>query len=189
MEILFDGIPLDKVSTSMTINSTAAILLAMYIAVAEKQGVKAEVLQGTIQNDILKEYAARGTYIFPPFESMRIITDIFAFCKDHVPRWNTISISGYHMREAGLRPSRKSPLRLPTALLMWRQRSEAGLDVDSFASRLSFFFYSHNTFHRRDCQIQGCPQALGQDHEGPLQGQKGRILHAPVSHADRRLLP
>src|SRR3989304_4543823 len=101
MEILFDGIPLDKVSTSMTISSTAAVILAMYIAVAEKQGAKADVLQGTIQNDILKEYAARGTYIFPPLESMRITTDIFAFCKEHVPRWNSISVSGYHMREAG----------------------------------------------------------------------------------------
>ena len=101
MEILFDGIPMDKVSTSMTINATAAILLAMYLAVAEKQGVKSEVVQGTIQNDILKEYAARGTYIYPPLESMRIVTDIFAFCKERTPRWNTISISGYHMREAG----------------------------------------------------------------------------------------
>src|SRR4030043_425710 len=101
MEILFDGIPLDKVFTSMTINSTAATLLAMYIAVAEKQGVKSDFLQGTIQNDILKEYAARGTYIFPPLESMRIVTDIFAFCKNHVQRWNTISISCYQMRGAG----------------------------------------------------------------------------------------
>src|SRR5512136_1891709 len=96
MEILFEGIPLNKVSTSMTINATAAILLAMYVAVAEKQGVRSDVLQGTIQNDILKEYVARGTYIFPPTESMRIVTDIFAFCKNHAPRWNTISISGYH---------------------------------------------------------------------------------------------
>src|SRR5512143_2924043 len=101
MEVLFDGIPLDRVSTSMTINATAAVLLTMYLAVAEKQGVKSDVLQGTIQNDILKEYAARGTYIYPPPESMRIVTDIFAFCKERAPRWNTISISGYHMREAG----------------------------------------------------------------------------------------
>jgi methylmalonyl-CoA mutase N-terminal domain/subunit len=101
MEILFDGIPLDTVSTSMTINSTAAILLCMYIAVAEKQGTPADKISGTIQNDILKEYMARGTYIYPPKESMRIITDIFAYCKDNVPKWNTISISGYHIREAG----------------------------------------------------------------------------------------
>ncbi len=101
METLFNGIPLDKVSTSMTINAPAAILLAMYIAVAEKQGVPAEKLTGTIQNDILKEYSSRGTYIFPPKPSMRIITDIFSYCADHVPQWNTISISGYHIREAG----------------------------------------------------------------------------------------
>lgn len=138
MEILFDGIPLDQVSTSMTINSTAAILLAMYIAVAEKQGVKAEVLQGTIQNDILKEYAARGTYIFPPPESMRIVTDIFAFCKDHVPRWNTISISGYHMREAGCSAVQEVAFTLADGIAYVEAAIRAGLDVDSFASRLSF---------------------------------------------------
>jgi methylmalonyl-CoA mutase N-terminal domain/subunit len=146
MEILFDGIPLDKVSTSMTINSTAAILLAMYIAVAEKQGVKAEVLQGTIQNDILKEYAARGTYIFPPLESMRIITDIFAFCKDHIPRWNTISISGYHIREAGSSAVQEVAFTLADGIAYVEAAIRAGLDVDSFASRLAFFFNAHNNF-------------------------------------------
>ncbi|RPJ01320.1 MAG: methylmalonyl-CoA mutase, partial [Deltaproteobacteria bacterium] len=146
MEILFEGIPLDKVSTSMTINATAAILLAMYIAVAEKQGVKADVLQGTIQNDILKEYAARGTYIFPPLESMRIITDIFAFCKERVPRWNTISISGYHIREAGSSAVQEVAFTLANGIAYVRAAIRAGLDVDSFASRLSFFFNSHNNF-------------------------------------------
>jgi methylmalonyl-CoA mutase, N-terminal domain len=146
MEILFDGIPLDKVSTSMTINSTAAILLAMYIAVAEKQGVKTEVLQGTIQNDILKEYAARGTYIFPPLESMRIITDIFAFCKDHIPRWNTISISGYHIREAGSSAVQEVAFTLADGIAYVEAAIRAGLDVDSFASRLAFFFNAHNNF-------------------------------------------
>jgi len=146
MEILFDGIPLDKVSTSMTINSTAVILLAMYIAVAEKQGVKAEVLQGTIQNDILKEYAARGTYIFPPLPSMRIITDIFAYCKDHIPRWNTISISGYHIREAGSSAVQELAFTLADGIAYVEAAMQAGLDVDSFASRLSFFFNSHNNF-------------------------------------------
>ena len=146
MEILFDGIPLDKVSTSMTINSTAAILLAMYIAVAEKQGVKSEVLQGTIQNDILKEYAARGTYIFPPIESMRIVTDIFAFCKAHVPRWNTISISGYHMREAGCTAVQEVAFTLADGIAYVEAAIQAGLDVDSFASRLAFFFCCHNNF-------------------------------------------
>jgi methylmalonyl-CoA mutase N-terminal domain/subunit len=146
VEILFDGIPLDKVSTSMTINSTAAILLTMYIAVAEKQGVKSEVLQGTIQNDVLKEYAARGTYIYPPLESMRIVTDIFAFCKDRVPRWNTISISGYHMREAGCSAVQEVAFTLADGIAYVEAAIRAGLDVDSFASRLAFFFCCHNTF-------------------------------------------
>jgi len=146
MEILFEGIPLDKVSTSMTINATAAILLTMYLAVAEKQGVKSDVLQGTIQNDILKEYAARGTYIYPPPESMRIVTDIFAFCKDHAPRWNTISISGYHMREAGCTAVQEVAFTLADGIAYVKAAIRAGLDVDSFASRLAFFFCCHNTF-------------------------------------------
>ena len=146
VEILFDGIPLDKVSTSMTINSTAAILLTMYIAMAEKQGVKSDVLQGTIQNDILKEYAARGTYIYPPLESMRIVADIFAFCKDRVPRWNTISISGYHMREAGCTAVQEVAFTLVDGIAYVEAAIRAGLDVDSFASRLAFFFCCHNTF-------------------------------------------
>ncbi len=146
IEILFEGIPLDKVSTSMTINSTAAILLTMYIAVAEKQGVKSEILQGTIQNDVLKEYAARGTYIYPTLESMRIVTDIFAFCKDRVPRWNTISISGYHMREAGCTAVQEVAFTLADGIAYVEAAIRAGLDVDSFASRLAFFFCCHNTF-------------------------------------------
>ncbi len=146
MEILFEGIPLDKVSTSMTINATAAILLVMYIAVAEKQGINAAALQGTIQNDILKEYPARGTYIFPPLESMRIITDIFAFCKDQVPRWNTISISGYHIREAGSSAVQEVAFTLANGIAYVEAAMKAGLDVDSFASRLSFFFNAHNHF-------------------------------------------
>jgi methylmalonyl-CoA mutase N-terminal domain/subunit len=146
MEILFEGIPLDKVSTSMTINATAAILLTMYLAVAEKQGIKSEVLQGTIQNDILKEYAARGTYIYPPPESMRIVTDIFAFCKDRAPRWNTISISGYHMREAGCTAVQEVAFTLADGIAYVEAAIRAGLDVDSFASRLAFFFCCHNTF-------------------------------------------
>ena len=146
MEILFEGIPLEKVSTSMTINATAAILLAMYIAVAEKQGVKTDALQGTIQNDILKEYAARGTYIFPPLPSMRIITDIFAFCKQYVPRWNTISISGYHIREAGSSAVQEVAFTLANGIGYVEAAIQAGLDIDSFASRLSFFFNAHNNF-------------------------------------------
>jgi methylmalonyl-CoA mutase N-terminal domain/subunit len=146
MEILFDSIPLDKVSTSMTINSTAAILLAMYIAVAEKQGVKSDMLQGTIQNDVLKEYSARGTYIFPPQESMRIVTDIFAYCKDFVPKWNSISVSGYHMREAGSTAVQEVAFTLADGIAYLEAAIKKGLDVDSIASRISFFFCSHNNF-------------------------------------------
>jgi len=144
METLFDGIPLDKVSTSMTINSTAAILLCMYIAVAEKQGVSPEQISGTIQNDILKEYMARGTYIYPPKESMRIITDIFAYCKDHVPKWNTISISGYHIREAGSSAMQEVAFTLADGIAYVDAAIKAGLDVDEFAPRLAFFFNAHN---------------------------------------------
>jgi methylmalonyl-CoA mutase N-terminal domain/subunit len=146
METLFDGIPLDKVSTSMTINATAVILLAMYLAVAEMQGVKTENMRGTIQNDILKEYVARGTHIFPPRPSMRIITDIFGFCKDHVPLWNTISISGYHVREAGCTAVQEVAFTLANAVAYVQAAVDAGLDVDDFAKRLSFFFNCHNNF-------------------------------------------
>jgi methylmalonyl-CoA mutase, N-terminal domain len=144
VEILFDGIPLDKISTSMTINAPAAILLAMYIAVAEKQGVARQKLRGTIQNDILKEYVARGTYIFPPEPSMRLVTDVFAYCSAEVPLWNTISISGYHIREAGSDASQEVAFTLANGIEYVRAAVSAGLDVDDFAGRLSFFFNSHN---------------------------------------------
>lgn len=146
MEALFDGIPLDKVSTSMTINSTAAILLAMYIAVAEKQGIAPEKLRGTIQNDILKEYIARGTYIFPPKESMRIITDIFEYCTKNLPEWNTISISGYHIREAGATATQEIAFTLADGVAYVEAAKKAGLEIDDFGKRLSFFFNSHNNF-------------------------------------------
>jgi methylmalonyl-CoA mutase N-terminal domain/subunit len=144
MEKLFDGMPLDKISTSMTINSTAAILLAMYIIVAEKQGVKRALLRGTIQNDILKEYVARGTYIFPPRPSMRIVTDILSFCGREVPQWNTISVSGYHIREAGATAVQELAFTLADGIAYVQAAIEAGLDVDSFAPRISFFFNAHN---------------------------------------------
>ncbi len=144
MEILFDGIPMDKVSTSMTINAPAAVLLAMYVAVAEKQGVGADKLNGTIQNDILKEYVARGTYIFPPEPSMRLITDIFAYCAKDVPNWNTISISGYHIREAGSTASQEVAFTLADGVAYVEAAIKAGLDVDDFGPRLSFFFNAHN---------------------------------------------
>jgi methylmalonyl-CoA mutase N-terminal domain/subunit len=144
MEILFNGIPLDKVSTSMTINAPAAILLAMYIAVAEKQGVTPDKLSGTIQNDILKEYVARGTYIFPPQPSMRLITNIFEFCSAHMPKWNTISISGYHIREAGATAIQEVAFTLANGIAYVEAALKAGLTVDEFAPRLSFFFNAHN---------------------------------------------
>lgn len=144
MEILFAGIPLDKVSTSMTINAPAAVLLAMYIAVAEKQGVSAEKLRGTIQNDILKEYIARGTYIFPTEPSMRLITNIFEYCSKEVPQWNTISISGYHIREAGSTAAQEVGFTLADGIAYVEAAIKAGLDVDTFAPRLSFFFNAHN---------------------------------------------
>ena len=144
MEILFDQISLDKVSTSMTINAPASVLLAMYIAVAEKQGVSADKLRGTIQNDILKEYAARGTYIFPPKPSMRLITNIFEYCSKNVPLWNTISISGYHIREAGSTASQEIAFTIADGIAYVEAAIKAGLDVDAFAGRLSFFWNAHN---------------------------------------------
>ncbi|MCK9244719.1 MAG: methylmalonyl-CoA mutase family protein [Candidatus Marinimicrobia bacterium] len=144
MEILFDGIPLDKVSTSMTINAPAAILLAMYLAVAEKQGVSYDQLNGTIQNDILKEYMARGTYIFPPKPSLRLITNIFEYCTREVPRWNSISISGYHIREAGSTAVQEVAFTLADGIEYVKAALNASMDVDSFADRLSFFFNAHN---------------------------------------------
>jgi len=146
MEILFDGIPLDKVTTSMTINAPAGILLAMYIAVAEKQGILQDQIGGTIQNDILKEFIAQKSYIFPPKPSMRIITDIIKYCSEYVPRWNTISISGYHIREAGSTAVQELAFTLVDGLEYVRWAINAGMDIDEFAPRLSFFFNSHNDF-------------------------------------------
>ncbi|MGL4648713.1 MAG: acyl-CoA mutase large subunit family protein, partial [Caldilineaceae bacterium] len=146
METLLDGIPLDKVSISMTINAPAAVLLAMVIAVGRKQGVPATELRGTVQNDILKEYIARGTYIYPPAASMRLITDIFRYCTSDVPRWNTISISGYHIREAGSTAVQEVAFTLANGMEYVRQAMAVGLDVDKFAPQLSFFFNAHNNF-------------------------------------------
>ncbi len=146
MAQLFAGIPLDKVSTSMTINAPAAILLALYIAVGKQQGVPMDKLRGTVQNDILKEYIARGTYIFPPAFSMRLITDIFQFCKTSVPRWNTISISGYHIREAGSTAVQEVAFTLANGIAYVQAAINAGLNVDDFAPQLSFFFNAHNQF-------------------------------------------
>jgi methylmalonyl-CoA mutase, N-terminal domain len=146
METLLDGIPLDRVSTSMTINATATILLALYVAVARRRGIPAEALSGTVQNDILKEYVARGTYIFPPRPSLRLATDLFAYGAEHVPRWNTISISGYHMREAGATAPQEVAFTFAHALEYVRAAREAGLDPQRFGERLSFFFACHSDF-------------------------------------------
>jgi methylmalonyl-CoA mutase N-terminal domain/subunit len=146
MEIVFDGIPLDRVSTSMTINATAAILLAMYVAVARKQGVSPKLINGTLQNDILKEYIARGLYIYPPKFSLRLITDIFDYCQQEVPNWNTISISGYHIREAGATAVQELAFTFANAITYVQAALDRGLDVDAFAPRISFFFDTHNDF-------------------------------------------
>jgi methylmalonyl-CoA mutase, N-terminal domain len=146
MLTLFDQIPLDQVSTSMTINAPASVLLAMYLAAARRQGVSADKVRGTVQNDILKEYIARGTYIYPPSASMRLITDIFAYCKDHVPGWNTISISGYHIREAGSTAVQEVAFTLANGISYVEAAIKAGLSVDEFAPQLSFFFNAHNNF-------------------------------------------
>jgi methylmalonyl-CoA mutase, N-terminal domain len=144
MAALFDAIPLDRVSTSMTINSTASILLCLYMVVGERQGVPSDRLSGTVQNDILKEYIARGTYVYPPGPSMRLITDTFAFCRERVPRWNTISISGYHLREAGSTAAQEVAFTLANGIAYVTAAQEAGLKVDEFAPQLSFFFNAHN---------------------------------------------
>lgn len=146
MEILFDGIDLEKITTSMTINATAAILLAMYVAVAKKQGANLKKISGTIQNDILKEYIARGTYIYPPVQSMKLIVDIFQWCNENLPKWNVISISGYHIREAGANAVQELAFTFANAIEYVRSAVNAGLDVNKFGAQLSFFFNAHNNF-------------------------------------------
>jgi methylmalonyl-CoA mutase N-terminal domain/subunit len=146
MRVLFEGIPLERITTSMTINATAAILLALYIAVAKEQGADVRALSGTVQNDILKEYIARGTYIYPPTPSMRIITDLFRYCAEETPKWNTISISGYHIREAGATAAQEIGFTLANGIAYVQAALDAGLDVDRFAGQLSFFFNAHNLF-------------------------------------------
>jgi methylmalonyl-CoA mutase N-terminal domain/subunit len=161
MKRLLDGIPLDQVTTSMTINATAAILLLLYELVAEEQGVGADKLGGTVQNDILKEYAARGTYIYPPQPSMRLVTDLFAYCRDRVPRWNTISISGYHMREAGSTAVQEVAFTLANAIAYVRAALEAGQAVDEFAPKLSFFFACHMNFFEEVAKFRAARRMWG----------------------------
>lgn len=169
MEVLLDQLPLDTISTSMTINSTAGILLAFYIAVAKKRGIEANQLRGTIQNDLLKEYIARGTYIYPPKPSMRIITDIFDYCSREVPNWNTISISGYHIREAGSTAVQEVAFTLANAMTYVKAAVDNGLDIDSFAKRLSFFFNVHNNFFEEVAKFRAARRLwakLMKDHFG-----------------------
>jgi methylmalonyl-CoA mutase N-terminal domain/subunit len=162
MEALFDGIPLDRVSTSMTINAPAAVVFAMYLAVAEKQGVSFEDLSGTLQNDILKEYIAQKEWIYPPHPSMRIITDLMAFCARNVPRWNTISISGYHIREAGSTAVQELAFTLADGIAYVQAGIDVGLDVDAFAPRLSFFFNSHNDFFEEIAKLRAARRIWAQ---------------------------
>ncbi|MEW6034807.1 MAG: methylmalonyl-CoA mutase family protein, partial [Chloroflexota bacterium] len=154
MEVLFQDIPLDKVSTSMTINATAPVLLAMYVALAKKQGIDLSKLDGTIQNDVLKEYIARGTHIFPPRPSMRLTVDTFAFCARHLPRWNPISIGGYHIREAGSTAAQEVAFALANGIAYVQAAIDAGLDVDAFAGRLSWIFQTHNNFFEEIAKLR-----------------------------------
>lgn len=155
MDMLLKDLPLQSISTSMTINATAGILLAFYIAVAKKRGVSLKTLRGTVQNDLLKEYIARGTYIYPPKESLRLITDIFKYGKDHIPQWNTISVSGYHIREAGSTATQELAFTLANALTYVQKALDAGLPIDDFAPRLSFFFNVHNNFLEEIAKFRG----------------------------------
>ena len=186
METLFDGIPLDRVCTSMTINATAAVLLAMYIAVAEKQGVAPDKLDGTIQNDILKEYIARGTYIFPPRPSLRLVSDIFAYCTAHVPRWNTISISGYHIREAGATAGQEIGFTLADAICYVEAAHPAGLDVDEFAPRLAFFFAAHTDLFEEVAKFRAARRLYARIMRERFGAAEPAELDAALPHADRR---
>ncbi len=176
MEQLFAGIPLDQVSTSMTINAPAAVLLLLYELVAERQGVSAGALRGTIQNDILKEYAARGTYIFPPRPSMRLTTDLFAYCAEHLPQWNTISISGYHMREAGATAPQELAFTLANALAYVEAAREAGLAIDAFAPRLSFFFAVFSDFFEEVAKFRAARRLWAQLMRDRYQAQDPRSM-------------
>jgi methylmalonyl-CoA mutase N-terminal domain/subunit len=182
METLFDGIPLDKVSTSMTINAPASILLAMYIAVGKKQGVRPEQLRGTVQNDILKEYIARGTYIFPPQPSMRLITDMMSFCKTNAPNWNTISISGYHIREAGSSAAQEIAFTLANGIAYVQAALAAGLEIDDFAPQLSFFFNAHNNLLEEVAKFRAARRlwaAIMRQRFGPKTKNRGCCAFTP----------
>ena len=187
MERLFDGIRLDQVTTSMTINSTAAILLALYVLVARRQGADLHKLSGTVQNDILKEYIARGTYIYPPRPAMRIVTDLFAWASIEVPEWNIISISGYHIREAGSTAIQEVAFTLANAIAYIEAALRAGLDVDAFATAAFLLLQRAQRFSRGDRQIPRRPAFVCAPDEGALRGERSEIHDAAVSRADRRI--
>jgi methylmalonyl-CoA mutase N-terminal domain/subunit len=177
MEALFDGIPLDKVSTSMTINAPAAVLLAAYIAVARKQGIPSSTLTGTVQNDILKEYVARGTYIYPPQPSMRLVTDVLRYCREYLPQWNTISISGYHIREAGATAVQEVAFTLADAVAYVEAAIDAGLKVDDFAPRLSFFFGAHNNLFEEVAKFRAARRIWARMMRERFGAQDPRSMH------------
>ena len=186
MRRLLDAIPLERVSTSMTINATAPILLLLYELVAEERGIEASTLSGTVQNDLLKEYAARGTYIYPPTPSMRLITDLFAYCGERIPRWNTISISGYHMREAGATAVQEVAFTLANGIAYVQAALDAGLAVDEFAPRLSFFFACHMNFFEEVAKFRAARRMWARDHGGAVRRDGPEEPHAAVPHADGR---
>ena len=184
MEALLDGLPLGEITTSMTINSTAPMLLAFYLAVARKQGVPFDRVRGTTQNDVLKEYIARGTHIFPPGASLRLATDMFSFCSTVAPRWNTISISGYHMREAGATAPQELAFTLANGVAYVQAAIDAGLGVDEFAGRLSFFFAAHNNLFEEAAKFRAARRNVGADHARPLRRQGPTVVDAPFPYAD-----
>ena len=187
MEALFDGIPLDKVTTSMTINATAALLLLLYQLAGEKQGVDPAALGGTIQNDILKEYIARGTYIFPPRHSMRLVTDIFAYCGAHLPQWNTISISGYHIREAGSTAVQELAFTLANAIAYVEAAQAAGLHIDQLRAAPELLLQRPQRLLRGGRQVPRRARAVGAHHQGALRGDQPARHDAALPHADGRL--
>ena len=186
MATLFDGISLEQASTSMTINATAVILLSLYIAVAKRQGAALGRLAGTVQNDILKEYVARGTYIYPPRASLRIVTDIFAFCERELPKWNTISISGYHIREAGSTAVQEVAFTFADAIAYVQAAIDAGLDVNAIGQRVSFFFNAHNDFLEEIAKYRAARRLWARHHARTVRRDQPAGAAAPVSHADRR---
>ncbi len=187
MQHLFEGIDLTKISTSMTINATASILLALYVAVARRQGADIRHLCGTVQNDVLKEYVARGTYIYPVEQAMRIVTDMFAWTNQNVPEWNTISISGYHMREAGSTAVQEVAFTLGNGIAYVQAALDAGLDVDKFAPRLSFFFNSHNNFLEEVAKFRAARRMWARIMRDHFKAKNPQVLDAEISHPDCRL--